>query len=575
MAATKDPQITTLETIDAALRLVDTKKENLKKAYDDLLSHSSRLLSSSYPLSWADLDSHFSSVQDNLTARFHLLQSTPEALDPVAPCHSLLGASEQESPSSSISRCLGGVEPEASRSELKQSTTRTSNAVDPARSDLMSLCERMDVKGLRKYMKQNASKWGEIRDRLSDAMSVAPDPGSFVMDAMEGFYSSKATPKGDKDPELCRLRRTCLDLLEALAKNKPTLSMEVKERAKKLALEWKRKASLNGESPLEALGFLHLLVAYNLKNEFDVGELVDYFVIVARFRQAIVLCRAIDLGEKTADLIQKLINSGKLFLAVKFIFEFGLVDKFQPVPLLKAHLKESKTFTKKICQDGKNSINQQVVLHPFIFGLAFRVQNHRFPVHNQVLMQNEARSREVNTLKAALVLIDEYKLGSEYPQMDLQKRIEMLEKQKAMTKSPAASADNEPSCQQKHQPKKQQQAGSKRPRTSATTVQNSSNGSNPLISPFQQSHLQPASLLLAAGPYGSVGSISPAILYAGPLAGPYGLARAGTGFPGNPGTALAHQYFPESHVPSDHYDRAAAYGGHALPPIYRPGYYPQ
>jgi hypothetical protein len=39
---------------------------------------------------------------------------------------------------------------------------------------------------------------------------------------------------------------------------------------------------------------------------------------------------------------------------------------------LKAHLKESKRLTKKVCQDGKNSINQQVVLHPFIFGLAFR-----------------------------------------------------------------------------------------------------------------------------------------------------------------------------------------------------------
>ena len=74
----------------------------------------------------------------------------------------------------------------------------------------------------------------------------------------------------------------------------------------------------------------------------------------------------------TADLIQKLIDSGKQFLAVKFIFEFGMVDKFQPVPLLKAHLKESKRLTKKVCQDGKNSINQQVVLHPFIFGLAFR-----------------------------------------------------------------------------------------------------------------------------------------------------------------------------------------------------------
>ncbi|CAK7348286.1 unnamed protein product [Dovyalis caffra] len=542
MAATKDPQITILKTIEAALKLIDTKRDNLKKAYDDLQSHPSHLLSSSsFSLSWVDLDSHFSSVQDNLTRRFHLLQSSTEPLHSVATRRALSGATGQDSPSSSKPPCLDS---EATRSKLKRSTTQTSNTVDPARSDLMSLCEKMDVKGLKNYMKQNANRRGEIRDKLSGAMSVAPDPGALVLDAMEGFYSSKANSKGDKDIELCRLRRTCLDILEALAKNKPTLSMEVKARAKKLALEWKAKVTLNGESPLEALGFLHLLVAYNLKNEFDVDELVDYFVVVARFKQAIVLCRAIDLGEKTSDLIQKLIDSGKRFLAVKFIFEFGLVDKFQPVPLLKAHLQESNKFTKKVCRDGKS------------------------PIHTK----NEARSREVNALKSALELIDEYKLGSEYPRMDLEKRIEMLEKQKAENKSPAASADNKSPQQQKHQPKKQQQAGNKRPRTSAAAaVENSIVASHPLIPPFQQSHLQPAGLLPAAGPYGLVGSILPTIPYAGPPAHPYGLARADMGFPGNPSSA--HQYFPESHMPSSFYDRAAAYGGYGLPPKYHPGYY--
>jgi hypothetical protein len=91
----------------------------------------------------------------------------------------------------------------------------------------MSLREKMDVKGLRKYMKKNANRRGEIRDKLSGAMSVAPDPGTLVLDAMEGFYSSK----GDKDTEWCRLRRTRLELLEALTKHKPTLSMERREKS--------------------------------------------------------------------------------------------------------------------------------------------------------------------------------------------------------------------------------------------------------------------------------------------------------------------------------------------------------
>lgn len=64
----------------------------------------------------------------------------------------------------------------------------------------------------------------------------------------------------------------------------------------------------------------------------------------------------------TADLVQKLIDNGKQLLAVKFIFEFGLTDKFQPVPLLKDHLLECKKITKDICKDGKNSIKAQVIL---------------------------------------------------------------------------------------------------------------------------------------------------------------------------------------------------------------------
>jgi hypothetical protein len=91
----------------------------------------------------------------------------------------------------------------------------------------MSLREKMDVKGLRKYMKKNANRRGEIRHKLSGAMSVAPDPGTLVLDAMEGFYSSK----GGKDTEWCRLRRTRLELLEALTKHKPTLSMERREKS--------------------------------------------------------------------------------------------------------------------------------------------------------------------------------------------------------------------------------------------------------------------------------------------------------------------------------------------------------
>lgn len=55
------------------------------------------------------------------------------------------------------------------------------------------------------------------------------------------------------------------------------------------------------------------------------------------------------------DVIQRLIMNGKHIIALKFIFEFGLADQFPPVPLLKAHLTDTKKVAQNIRKSGKNS----------------------------------------------------------------------------------------------------------------------------------------------------------------------------------------------------------------------------
>ncbi|KAF2303780.1 hypothetical protein GH714_023395 [Hevea brasiliensis] len=444
MASSKVTEVANLKTIEAALKLVDTKKESLKRAFDDLQAHSSLL--SSFSLSWPDLDSHFTSLQTTLTRRFRDLQSlnsSSSLLNNPPRTHDPIGAPHDPAASDQSLTVVGGplassnphdhgavtrskvelpvpVQDPSSSNPTSQSQTQTQGVPvqDPSSlnqatwPELGPLCEKMDGPGLRDYISDHAKEREAIRTELVGLMG-ASDPGAMVLDAMEGFYSSNSTSKGDKDMDLYRLRKSCLDLLEVLTEIKPNLSDEVKERAKKLAFGWKEKVNLNGDSPLEALGFLNLIVAYGLENEFDVGELLNYFVVVARFKHATVLCRSIGLGDKTTDLVQKLIDNGKQLLAVKFIFEFGLTDKFKPVPLLEDHLQECKEFTNKICKDGKNSIKAQ----------------------------NEARAREVNALKSVLKVIDEHKLKSEYPRLDLEKRIEMLEKQKADKKVDAQSPE--------------------------------------------------------------------------------------------------------------------------------------
>ncbi|GFZ05033.1 hypothetical protein Acr_17g0006050 [Actinidia rufa] len=192
----------TIKTISAALKLVDVKKENLRKAFDDLQSHSSSLRSTTQ-------------------------QPEPQPSD---------------------------QPPESAR----------------ARPELRSFCENMDGLGLRKYMIDRPDSRFVIKAELPDALRHAPDAPTMVVDAMTGFYApdSKKNKKGDKDG------------------------------AKKIAMDWKRNMSVNGDNPLEVLGFLHLLATYGLADCFSVEDLVDFTVVIARFHQSVELCRVLAFGDR-------------------------------------------------------------------------------------------------------------------------------------------------------------------------------------------------------------------------------------------------------------------------------------
>ncbi|GAV86846.1 Frigida domain-containing protein [Cephalotus follicularis] len=609
----------TLKTIAAALKLIDTKKDNLQKAYHDLHTQYFSLLSSSSPLSlsWSQIDSHFTAIQNSLTHRFHLLQSLESTQSPLQspPQPSTLPASDTSTQlrepqlvhikgptTSASSPSHDRVDSVSNRTEFSQSSldplypfeSSTQNrddsvlkeeepsgdrvdSVPATRLKLRALCEKMDGKGLRRYINLQVKDRESIRAELPVAIRVAPDPGAMVLDAMEGFYEETKSSKGDSDSGFCGIRRACVLLLEVLMGISPSFSSEVRERAKMLALEWKTKASLNGENSLEPLGLLTLVSAYKLENEFEKSELVDYFVVVARYRQGTVLCRAIGMGDKVVDLIQKLIDNGKQFLAVKYILEFGLSDRFPPVLLLKAYLDETTKLAKEVRRAGMNSRRSQ----------------------------NEARAKELSALRSVIKVIAEHKLESDYPLENIERRIKLLEKEKADRKGhPAARVAAEAQKQQQaeqplmkkkkkmmmmqqQQQQQQKQSGNKRPRTTAyvgpTAVPMRLAGANSAPNTFPKAHSQPASLLpdhpasyssSPAVPYGLMGSSSAAVPYAGSSAELYGLAVGSSGYPGNP-NASGSSLYSESHMPSGYYDWTAAYGGYGLPPQYHQSYYPQ
>lgn len=380
--------MTETETIAAAIDQIDEKKQNLKKAFDDLQSHRS-LLSPSFSLSWSDIDSHFSSLQSSLSNRLRLLQSEPPL--------------PNDSP---------------------RIETDDAEATVVIRPELRALCEKMDSIGLSKYLADHWDDDAMPNQDLSAAFRYSPDPASMVLNAVYG--SSKAPTSG----KTIDVRRVVVLLMEALIDlDDAKITPDTKEKAKKLAEDWKTKI---GNKPFEALLFLHLIAAFGLGSEFNPEELSRYLVMIAKYKQATLVCNKIGLDkERVGEVITKLLSTGKPILAVRFMYECGRTDGFEPVSVLKGYVKEAREAAERVRKEDNYSLKSQ----------------------------NEATDKEVSALKAVIKIIKDQGLEAEFSEERVEERVEELEKHKAQRKR---------NVEQQQQP---QTKGRKRPRDRRGTQQ--------------------------------------------------------------------------------------------------------
>ncbi|XP_020232767.1 FRIGIDA-like protein 1 [Cajanus cajan] len=548
-----------LKTISEALNLVDSKKENLKKAYDDLQS-----LLNPLPLSWPDLDSHFTSLHHSLSHRFHLLQSqsqsqtltlTPISDPPPQTPQNATFSSNPADPSPNRDNSSPGVSPQ---------NDAVPGPVAP-REELIHLCEKMDGVGLRNYLNDHFEDRDRVQAELPGAFRHAPDAGVVVLGALEGFHGEECGEL--KDWELRNMRRTCIVLMKQFRASGVSVSGEASVRARGLALEWKERV-VGDDDPgaLGALGFLHLVYAFGLVSEFSLDGLVDISVMGPANAEFLEMCRAVGLTERVPDIVQKLIANDKHMAAVKYIFEFNLADRIPPVPILKACVEHSKELATRLSKEPKSAI--------------------------------ESTNKEINTLRSVIKIIENHELESEYPRASLEQRIKQLKRQKTdimrpVLASAAKNSQRKQQQQQQQQPQrrnkqKPKQTGIKRPWTSAPVgpapVLKNINNVNSTMHHYQQPPAHPSGLFpehpnpymsTPAMPYGMLAPSPNVPPYAVRSAGPYGHDGLPMGPSGNPSLGGAHLSSSEAHVPTGYYDRASNYGGIDPQHYYQTSYYPQ
>lgn len=473
--------MTAAESIAASINQIDEKKQNLKKAFDDLQAYRS-LLSPSFNLSWSEIDSHFSSMQSSLFNRFRLLQSAATT----------------------------------SNSDIIEPSTAVTTETPLLWPELRKFCEKNDGKGLGNYMIDNLKKRLSIYQELPDAIRCSENPAALVLDAIEGSYHCSSSSSA----RVIDVRRIFVLLLEALIEINANLTNDLRERARTLAYDWKPNI---GNKPSEALGFLHLVAAFELGSLFSNEELCDYVFLISKYKQATTICRKIGLDRNRIGLlVQKFLDTGRLLVAIKFIYEFEMTGEFEPVSILKTSLKNSREAAKRVCAEGNYSLKAQ----------------------------NEATDKELSALRAVIKVVKEKNIESEFSEEKLEECVKELEDQKAQRKR--ATKLNSPANPQQPQ---QQKVDNKRPRVANGSSMEYSLTVPPLSQ--QQPLLPNPSQSLQVNPYGLLSSIVPgvAVPYGNPLA-LYGSVPAPAPRP-------------------VFYEQQTGYGGYGMPPQYQLPYYPQ
>ncbi|GER32327.1 FRIGIDA-like protein [Striga asiatica] len=385
-------------------------------SFDDFQRQTS--LMTSCTLLWKELSDHFTSLEQDLIKKSDALKAKFHALNEETQ-HSLQALDSRESSiSKSMSISLAALEKSAKASVAVASEEPEVDDSEGLLMKLRNFCHRMAAREFWIFVTSRKKEIESFRSELPKALAGCVDPPRFVLEAISEVFPAASAGS-------CDLGWACVLLLESLipvmvdpvlGKERMLVTPSIKGKAEEIAEAWKRsleeKGGIENVKTPDVHTFLQHLVTFGIVKKEDMELYMKLVVASAWRKQMPKLAVSLGLGDKMPDMIEELIGRGQQVDAVHFTFEVGLADKFPPVPLLKAFLKDAKKAATSILEDPNNSSRAA----------------------------HMAAKKEQSAIRAVLKCIEEYKLESEFPPETLKKHLEQLEKAKIKKRpsSPAA-----------------------------------------------------------------------------------------------------------------------------------------
>ncbi|RLN24584.1 FRIGIDA-like protein 4a [Panicum miliaceum] len=158
----------------------------------------------------------------------------------------------------------------------------------------------------------------------------------------------------------------------------------------------------------EAQIFLQMVAAFGLKDKFDGEFLRRLFVANGRKRELARIACVLGFEESLGDIVKELIKSGNVVEAIYVAHEADLLEKFPPVPLLKAYLRDSSDKAQAVLKSGRHSSSAL----------------------------EEANNLEGNAYRSVIRCVESCQLQSVFSTEVIKKKLAKLEKEKAERKKP-------------------------------------------------------------------------------------------------------------------------------------------
>ncbi|KAJ9140064.1 hypothetical protein P3X46_030751 [Hevea brasiliensis] len=243
----------------------------------------------------------------------------------------------------------------------KQTTEIVTTNSAPAKSELLSLCEMMCGKGLRKYLTSHLSDIPKLRAEVPPALKCAPNPAKLVLDCIGRFYL-QGIRAYTKDSHMTPGRKASILVLEFFLRiidNGIEFDSALKQEAEQAAVAWRKRLIAEGgvgkSSDIDARGLLLLIGCYGIPKGFTNEDIWDLIRLSNSKQIADALRRSPVLVARVSGILERMMNNGMKIEAVDVAYTFGIEDKFPPQKLLTSFLRDANEASKRRRREANNS----------------------------------------------------------------------------------------------------------------------------------------------------------------------------------------------------------------------------